>query len=93
MGVSKKGKRKLVADEKIYWWFACEDAWGEPFVRIVADDHSLEGRCNLYCPVLRITKDGDKGERSIDVPTELADRHPSFTPEYIADLIRLSAAN
>lgn len=62
-------------------------------MRIVTDDHSFEGRCSLYCPVLCITKDGDKGERNIDVPTELADRHPSFTLGYIADLIRLSAAN
>lgn len=93
MGVSKKGKRKVVVDGKTFWWFVRENAWGEPYACIVADDHSFEGRCNLYCPVLHIAKDGEAGARSIPVPSKLANDHPSFTSGYIAGLIRLSAAH
>lgn len=89
-GVSKKGRRKIIVDGKTFWWFARENAWGEPYACIVADDHSFEGRYNLYCPVLRIAKDGDKSAKSIPVPSELANEHLSFTPGYIAELIRLA---
>lgn len=40
----------------MYWWFADDTVWDEPFVRIIADGHSFEAECNLYCPFLRIIK-------------------------------------
>lgn len=89
MGVSKKGKRKIIVDKKVYWWFVDNYNWSEPFARIIADDHSFEAECNLYCPVLRIAKDSDKGRRSISIPFELSDKYLSFTPQYISELIRI----
>ena len=45
MGVSKKGKRKIMIDGNVYWWFAEEGAGGDrwsiywrltiPFLQIV----------------------------------------------------------
>lgn len=92
MGVSKKGKRKIIVDEKVYWWFVDDVNWSEPFARIIADDHSFEAECSLYCPVLRIAKDNDKGRRSISIPCELSDKYFSFTPQYISELIRIGSS-
>ena len=89
MGVCKKGKRKIIVDKKVYWWFVDNYNWSEPFARIIADDHSFEAECNLYCPVLRIAKDSDKGRRSISIPCELSDKYLSFTPQYISELIQI----
>ncbi|MCI9337005.1 MAG: hypothetical protein HFH93_05600 [Lachnospiraceae bacterium] len=91
MGVNKKGKRKIIVDKKVYWWFADDTIWDEPYVRIIADDHSFEAECNLYCPVLRIMKDNSKGRRSISIPCELSHRYLSFTPQYISELIRIGS--
>lgn len=89
MGVSNKGKRKITINNKIYWWFVDEDSWREPQVHIIADDHSFIANCNLYCPRLEIIKDNQKGRRQISVPCSVSDKYFSFTPQYIADLIRI----
>ncbi len=88
MGVMKKGKRKIIVDNKVFWWFVEDDSWSEPTAQIIADDHSLIANCNLYCPVLRITKDKVKGRRSVPVPENVGEM--VFTPQFISQLIRLT---
>lgn len=39
MGVSKKGKRKIMIDGNVYWWFAEAGAGGEPVCSIYAQIH------------------------------------------------------
>lgn len=91
MGVSKKGKRKIIVNEKTYWWFVKEDRWTEPFAHIIADDHSFIARCNSYCPSLNVIKDNHNGIRHISVPFELSDQYANFTPKYISELIKMSS--
>ena len=78
MGVSKKGKRKIMIDGNVYWWFAEEGAGGEPVVHILAADHSFLADCNMYCPVLRITKDSRKGVRDLAIPFDVSDRYAAL---------------
>ena len=89
MGIGKKNKRKIIVNEKVYWWFVKEDSWREPLIYIIADDHSFIANCALYCPVLNITKDNKNGKRSVSVPFELSDKQSVFTPQYISDLIQI----
>lgn len=89
MGVSKKGKRKIIVDGKLYWWFVDDVNWDEPFAQIIADDHSFEAECSLYCPILRIGKDTHKGKRTIAIPSAVSDLYLNFTPQYISNLIRI----
>lgn len=93
MGVSKKGKRKIMIDGNVYWWFAEEGADGEPVVHILADDHSFLAYCNMYCPVLRITKDSRKGVRDLAISFDVSDRYAVFTPKYIEELIRIGISD
>lgn len=93
MGISNKGKRKIIVNEKVYWWFVKEDNWGEPHAHIIADDHSYIANCNLYCPLMRIVKDNHKGKRNIPVPFELSKKYNMvFTPQYIFDLIQIGVS-
>ena len=87
MSISKKGRRKLIVREKIYWWYVKEDGRGEPFVHIIADDHSFIASCNLYCPVLRISKNGSRGSRDLPIPFDISERYLNFTPQYISELL------
>lgn len=92
MGIRKKGKRKIIVNEKAYWWFCEEDSWREPLVHVIADDHSFIAECSLYCPVLNIIKDHENGCRRIPVPTELSEQYLNFTPQYISELIQLGSS-
>lgn len=87
MGISKKNKRKIIVDEKIYYWFVEDDSWNEPLAHIIADDKTFIASCNLYCPILKIIKDNAHERRTIPVPDEMEEN--VFTPQFIANLIRL----
>ena len=52
-------------------------------VHILANDHSFLADCNMYCPVLRITKDSRKDVRNLSIPFDVSDRYAAFTPKYI----------
>lgn len=39
VGVSKKGKRKIMIDGNVYWWFAEEGDGGEPVCSICTQIH------------------------------------------------------
>lgn len=93
VGVSKKGKRKIMIDGNVYWWFAEAGAGGEPVVHILADDHSFLADCNMYCSVLRITKDSRKGVRDLAIPFDVSDRYAAFAPKYIEELIRIGISD
>ena len=91
MGAAHKGKRKIIVDEKLYWWFVEDLSHEGPCAHIIADDHSFIANCLLYCPVLRIEKGGLKdsaGWLSVPVSQTLSDNHRTFTPGYIAELIK-----
>ncbi|MGL5436916.1 MAG: hypothetical protein ACRDBO_16215 [Lachnospiraceae bacterium] len=88
MGINSKGKRKIIIDGVIYWWFVREDKWGEPIAHIIADDHSFVATCNLYCPLLTIVKDKQNGARNIPMLGEIKGECFVFTPQYIEQLIR-----
>lgn len=92
MGISKKGKRSIIVNKKRYWWFVREDSGREPYVQIIADDHSFIASCNLYAPVLRIVKDQTSGPRIIAIPQVLSEEFDVFTPRYISEIIRYAAS-
>jgi len=87
MGVPKKNKRKIIVDEKIYYWFTANDRWNEPLAHIISDDRTFIASCNLYCPVLKIIKDNKYGQRTIPVPDGMEEI--AFTPKFISNLIHL----
>ena len=70
-----------------------EGVGGEPVVHILAADHSFLADCNMYCPVLRITKDSRKGVRDLAIPFDVSDRYAAFTPKYIEELIRIGISD
>ena len=87
MGVNNKGKRKIVINEEIYWWFVIEDGYGI-FAHIISDDKTFIAECRLYCATLRIEK-SLTGKHEIGVP-QLEEKHGHvFTPQYVRDLIEI----
>jgi len=85
MAVNAKGKRKVIVDEKIYWWFVVEDGYGK-FAHIISDDKKFIAECHLETRTLRIEK-SPKGKCELSVPMPYL--YEAFTPQYIKDLIEL----
>ena len=42
MGISKKGKRELEYDGKLYYWYIKKDENGFPKIHIMSDDKKLQ---------------------------------------------------
>lgn len=45
--VSKRGKRKIVYEDKVFYWFARENSDGIPKIRILSEDKKI----NLEYPL------------------------------------------
>jgi len=90
MGINAKGKRKIVLDEKVYWW-SVKELQKTPRTYIISDDKTFIAECRLYSPVLQVKK-SLTGKREIAVP-QLEKKHGLiFTPQYIRDLIEVGNA-
>ena len=89
MGINKKGKRKIVVDDKVYWWFV-KEVQKIPQASIISDDKAFIAECRLYNPILQVMK-SPNGKGRISVPLEMGERYGQlFTPGYIKDLIQLA---
>jgi len=86
MAVNAKGKRKIVVNEKIYWWFVVVDGHGT-FAHIIANDKTFIAKCHLERRRLRIEK-SPNGKCELRVPMTYF--YEAFTPQYIKDLIELA---
>lgn len=93
MGIGGKIKRKITVDGMVYWWFVKEDDWQEPYVTILADDHSFHAVCNLYCPGISVLKGNTAGSGIIPVPRSISDQYITVTPGYVASLIKFVNGN
>ena len=87
MGVNSKGKRKIIVDNKVYWW-SVKEVEKIPRVYVISDDKSFIAECRLYYSVLQVLK-SPSGKREIGVP-ELEEKHGHvFTSQYVRDLIEI----
>ena len=89
MAVNAKGKRKIVVNEKVYWWFVAVNGYGK-FAHIISDDKTFIAECHLEGRKLRIEKSPNgKFELNVSMPYLCE----SFTPQYIKGLIELELIN
>jgi len=85
MAINAKGKRKVIVDEKVYWWFVTVDGYGT-FAHIISDDKKFVASCHLESHKLRI---GKKLPEIYELTVPMPYLYETFTPQYIKDLIKL----
>ena len=86
MSVNKKRKRKIIVDEKVYWWFVVEEGYGV-IAHIISDDKAFIAEYRLNDRVLWIYK-SSKGKCEIDLPL-LEERYLGIKPHSIKHLIKV----